>query len=192
MEDMFKQIYRYDEDTDEFILEMALNHFHELFHEWDASTIRKKDLDPDLVDFLVEAVTDLPKDANIAILFKLSSSEPDPKLEDIAQNALHNYFDFKIHLSKRQVNRFLRRALSYLMIGFSFILGATLLDQVLDRITFNVLTQGLFIGGWVFIWESVSLLFFKIRGLRQDHKRYEKIKNATIYFKYQPQENQLG
>ena len=182
--EIFKKIFKYDEEKNEFLLEMSLNNFSEVFDEWDGSIIRKKDLDPELVDYLIEAVTELPSKAKIGISFRLHKKHRDTKLEEITKAVFINYFTFQIHLKNRQIYRLLKRAITYLILGFTFILFAYNLENKTTEILFDVLSEGLFIGGWVFVWESISLLFFKMKSVKNITKKYNKIINSRIYFNY--------
>ncbi|PAT01196.1 hypothetical protein CI105_08095 [Candidatus Izimaplasma bacterium ZiA1] len=182
--EIFKKIFKYNEEKNEFLLEMSLNNFDEMFDDWDASIIRKKDLDPELVDYLIEAVTELPYKAKIGISFRLHKKHKDIRLEEITKTVFTNYFTYQIHLKNRQVYRLLKRASIYLILGFIFILFAYNLENNTTEILFDVLAEGLFIGGWVFVWESISLLFFKIKSVLSITKKYSKIINSRIYFNY--------
>ncbi|MBD2053678.1 hypothetical protein [Leptolyngbya sp. FACHB-60] len=45
-----------------------------------------------------------------------------------------------------------------------------------------VLTEGLFIGGWVFLWEAVSLFFFSNRDLYNRYRTYRRLRNSEVIF----------
>lgn len=182
--DIYKRIYRYDDNTEAYLLDMAINSFYEIFHDWDGSAIRKKDLDPDMVDYMIEAVTELPRKANIGIVFHIRQHDHNKDLEEIAITALRNYFYFRIFVNKKRTQRLFKTAAIYMIFGFTFILSATLLEGLILSVTSSVLSQGIFIGGWVFVWESISLLFFKTRLIRNESKRFEKIRCSEVYYKY--------
>lgn len=182
--DIYKSIYAYDKITDSYQIEMSINNFHELFDEWDGSTIRKKDLDPEMVDYMIEAVRDLPKNANINIIFTIRNQPKNKELEDIAHIAFDQYFNFRIFLNTRKTRRILKTASFYLILGFGFIFSAYKLGGVIENLSSSILSEGLFIGGWVFIWESMSLIFFKSASIYKESKRFKKIIACKISYKY--------
>jgi hypothetical protein len=47
------------------------------------------------------------------------------------------------------------------------------------------MVEGLFIGGWVFLWEAIALFVFKNRDINLQIRRYERFKEAPIKFAYQ-------
>jgi hypothetical protein len=182
--DIYKHIYHYDNASNTYLLEMSINNFYEIFHDWDGSAIRKKDLDPDMVDYMIEAVTELPRKAKITIVFNIRQQNQNKALEDIAIIALKNYFEFRIFINNRKVQRLFKFAALYLIFGFCFILSANQLSNYLDTVTSSVFSEGLFIGGWVFVWESISLSFFKSSQVRIESKRFKRIMNSSVQYKY--------
>jgi hypothetical protein len=182
--DILKSMYRYDEENKQYLLELSLNDFDELFNEWDASPIRKKDLDPELVDYLIEAMNEIPSRENIGISFKLNQKVKDKNLEDVSRGVFKRYFEFQIYLNKKKIMRQYRKVITYLILGFAFIVTAYQLNTDNLNITFEVVSEGLFIGGWVFIWESISLLFFSIRGIKRLNRKYKRILDSMIRFRY--------
>lgn len=182
--DIYKHIYRYDKETQAYMLDMAINNFYEIFHDWDGSTIRKKDLDPDMVDYMIEAVTELPRKAKIGIVFNIRQHNHNKYLEEVAVIALQNYFRFLIFVNQKKTRRLIKTAVLYLTFGFTFIFCANQLQGFLQTISSSVFSEGLFIGGWVFVWESISILFFKTRSIRNESKRFEKIRHSEVYYEY--------
>jgi hypothetical protein len=180
----YKKVYPFDSKTKEFLLDLSIDHISELFDEWDGSILSKKDLDPDMVDYLVEAVKELPHKANIKIGFRIKQVKVEEPIMDQIKKALHNYFGFQIFLCYRKRLRLLRKAIIYLLFGLAFIYSAYEFDYVFENISMNVLKEGLFIGGWVFVWESISILFFERRNISKEAKQYKKIMQAPIVYKF--------
>ena len=63
--------------------------------------------------------------------------------------------------------------LAYLMISF-----------IQDNITFKIIREGLFIGGWFLMWESFSLFFFDSYEVKNRRKRYQRFLDSDIEFRY--------
>ena len=49
---------------------------------------------------------------------------------------------------------------------------------------FDVLLEGIYIGGWVLIWEAFSLFFFKTYALRKRKNMYLRFLHSPIRFVY--------
>ena len=48
----------------------------------------------------------------------------------------------------------------------------------------TILTEGLSIGGWVFLWEAFSLFFFSGQEASNQLKRYVRLLDTKVIFKY--------
>ena len=48
----YETIYRRNKSTGRVIIDIALDDYIEFFHEWDNSTIKKRDIHPELAEFL--------------------------------------------------------------------------------------------------------------------------------------------
>jgi len=65
-----------------------------------------------------------------------------------------------------------------------FLLMAYLIPTVSElSILMNVLMEGLFIGGWVLLWEAFAIFFFNGHELRIKRKLFVKFLDSEIKFK---------
>jgi hypothetical protein len=53
-----------------------------------------------------------------------------------------------------------------------------------DNIFLGTIQQGFNIGGWVFLWEVISMVFFRGREVSSEITKYQRFLNSLIYFKY--------
>lgn len=178
-----KKIYKYNEKMQRFEIEISLDYYKEMFNEWDAAPLRKKDLDPELVEYLENAANDIPLKQNVAINFIMPKNVKNIEMEDITRRVFKNYFQFLIHLNDRKIGKLFRRSIFFMLTGFILIALAYFLTKY-DTIPFEVFSEGVFIGGWVFIWEAISLQFFHIFDLKNINKRYKRYTQSTINYIY--------
>ena len=178
-----KKIYKYNETRKQFELEISLDYYKEMFNEWDAAPLRKKDLDPELVDYLENAAIDIPLKHDVLIHFIMPKNVKNSEMEEITRKVFRNYFMFLVHLNQRKIMKLFRKAILFGVLGFLMITLAYLFVEY-DTIPFEIFTEGVFIGGWVFIWETISLLFFHIYDLRSANKRYLRFNNSKIEYTY--------
>jgi hypothetical protein len=72
----------------------------------------------------------------------------------------------------------------FLLIGFIFLSVATFFSaQTEAAVLLSVLIESVFIAGWVFLWEAVSLFFFTNGGLYQRYRIYKRWQNAPVFFR---------
>ncbi len=180
-----KQIYKQNTESKAYIIEVSVDYYHEIFNGWDPSPIKRRDIEPDLLDFIEQCAYDIPLKYNIELHFYLPKSGVDVSKEQLTLTGIKNNFQFIIHFINRKLRVIRRKILLYIMMSFSFLVSGYLFKQYL---TLGVLTtpifEGLVIGGWVFLWEAFSLFFFSSQEIRGRLRRYLKFVDSPIYFYY--------
>lgn len=182
---LLESIYKFDDKTQTFIIDIALDSYQELFNDWDASPTWKKDLDPDLVKYLETSSYDIPRKKNIQINFFLPLEIEMQKNEDKAMRGINNYFMSELYFTRVELKYNLRKILAYIVLGFTFITTAYFIQNLTSiPFGFDILVEGVFIGGWVLLWEAFSLFFFSMYALRRKKRMYIRFLNSKILFSY--------
>lgn len=182
---LLKNIYKYDDKKKEFIIDIALNSYKELFNDWDASPTWKKDLDPDLVKYLEASSFDIPKKNNIRINFVLPFETEIEKSEEKVLRGINNYFKSELYFIRVELKHNFRKILAFILLGFTFITTAYFVqNQSTIPFGFDVLIEGVFIGGWVLLWEAFSLFFFSMYDIRRKKTMYLRFLRSKILFSY--------
>lgn len=179
-----KSIYKFDETRDTYLLEISIENYNELFNAWDASPIRKKDIDPELAEYLEQVGVDIPLKENIEIIFLIPKKARNEAFETKSKKAFLNYFNANIHFINRTLKSNLRKVFAYLLISFMFITVAYVLNSSSVTLSFDIIKEGLFIGGWVFMWEAFSLFFFSTSEIIAKKRRLQRFANTKILFHY--------
>lgn len=179
-----KSIYKFDELRDTFMLEISIEDYSELFNGWDASPIKKKDIDPELSDYLNTVSSDIPIKENIDIIFIIPKTKKNETLEHKAQKAFINYYNANNHFLNRLLHSNYKKIFAYILLGFLFITTAYVLKGLSVTLPFDIIKEGLFIGGWVFLWESFSLFFFVTSESRIKRRQNQRFADTTIRFEY--------
>lgn len=70
--------------------------------------------------------------------------------------------------------------------AFVFLSAAyTLQDTgISENVLMSILLEGIFIGGWVFLWEAFSLVFIYNQDVRRNLREMRRFSKAQITFKY--------
>ncbi|HIK44224.1 MAG TPA: hypothetical protein IGR64_04970 [Leptolyngbyaceae cyanobacterium M65_K2018_010] len=181
---LFNQVYALDQANNAYMVEVALDHYTDIFSEWDPAPFKRRELDPDLQLYLEGSAEEIPAQYPLEVCFTLPSGRRDRAMEDEVRAGLRNSIDFKLYLLKREVKAIHTRTLRYVITGFGTLWVARVLSGPAEAYTVtSVLTEGLFIGGWVFLWEAVSLFFFSNRELYCRHRTYQRLRNAQVVFR---------
>lgn len=180
-----KQIYKMNPETNAFIIEISLDSYNEIFNGWDPSPIKRRDLDPDLVHFMEECDAEIPLNYPLELQFYLPKEQLDEDKENLTRIGIKNNFSFTALFIMKELDLIKKKIVFYILTAFAFLwVGYLSRQQVEANIITSVLTEGLTIGGWVFLWEVFSLFFFSRQEVLARLKRYKRFKEANISFSY--------
>lgn len=181
-EEYIAEIYAIDKANNAYMIEAALDHYTDIFSEWDPAPFKRRELDPDLQFYLEGSADEIPKKYAIEVCFTLPPGTRDEAMEQDVRAGLRNSVDFKLYLLKKEIRLINVRTARYVLAGLGTLLVARLAEPLDINIFTSVLTEGLFIGGWVFLWEAVSLFFFSNRDLYNRYCTYKRLRGSEVIF----------
>lgn len=180
-------IYRMYEDTGRYAIEVAVDDYDDIFNEWDPAPFKRRDLDPELQCFLEECSRDIALKHPLAVVFYMPSTEHNSEKESLCIAGIKNHFALKIHVLEKKQNRVFHEVVRNMVIGIFILSFAVIFDAYpTQNLLFKILGQGLFIGGWVFIWEAIATIGFKNSSLQSKIKEWRRFLEAPIVFKKEP------
>lgn len=160
---LFSQVYALNPSTNSYIIEIALDRYTDIFDEWDPAPFKRRSIDPDLELYLEVSSEEIPLRYPVELCFKVLNGNRDEKMEGEAKNGLSNSFVFKMYLLKKDLKKSNVQILRWIIYGFVFLwVGTAFPDQWTSKRLLSLLAEALVIGGWVFLWEAVSLFFSQI------------------------------
>lgn len=181
---LFDEIYAIDASTNLYMIEIGLDDYGDIFNEWDSAPFKRRDLDPDLKLYLEGSSEEIPFRYSIELSFTIPKGSKNEPIEEELRYSLKNYFIFKLYLLRRELKETNAKMLRFVLIGFLLLWVATKFSEQFEGAPFaSILAEGLFIGGWVFIWEAVSLFFFTNRELYEDYRTYKRFNQAPVFFR---------
>ena len=172
---------RYDKTIEnEIIIKISTNKFENLFDNFDmSSSFLKKDLSQQLVDYIIESVSEI---SNEKFIIKFYFKE---KIEQ--ENILHlkksfdSYFNYLEELEKNKMREQVKNSFIFMLIGVFFITLSILLE-VNQQLTYRIISEGLMIAGWVSMWGAMATILVKWLPLSKKLKLFKKIVNSKIEF----------
>lgn len=181
----YELLYRKNPETGRIIIDIALEDHLEFFHKWDSSTYKKRDIDSELVQFLDLCSEDIPLSRKLEIAFSLHTDEINIEKENHIRSSFKNYFGSIKRLEQRKTKRIIRSSINLLCISLILLTLYGLLNDIRQSsIISRVFLESLLIGGWVFAWEAVHLLFIDIIEPFRRNKEIERFLDADLSFKY--------
>jgi hypothetical protein len=180
----FQKLYKLDEASNAYMIEVSLDTYDDIYDDWDPSPFKKRDIEDEFDDFIINASQDIPMNFNIMIVLYLPLSKKDTQKEAALVSAYKNFYAYeldrldktKADLYRKIINYFLM-SLFLLSIGFFFFR-----DE--KNIFISVLHEGIFIGGWVFLWEFFTDIFITRRELQEEYKLHKRLYSSDIRFIY--------
>lgn len=182
--DYLKKMYNVNPETGNYIIELNLDSYLEVFNEWDHSSYKRRDMAPDLAHFLEECSEDIPLKYDIDIFMYLPKESQELEKEKIIINGIHSYYNFYAVTEKKSLKKQYREMINFMVIAFILIFLNIIISSHVHSIIARGLTQGLVVGAWVFLWEPITFFTFERREISNIVRTYERLANANIYFKY--------
>lgn len=184
----YEQIYERDSKTGNIVIDIALSDYLEFFHEWDHAVFKKRDMHPELAEFLEECSNDIPPREALDIRFYLADELRNPEKEDIIRTSYRHYFDAGIAQEKGEIRRTVFGSGVMLFIAIALLSVYTLLaDYEPDTVIKSALLESLLIGGWVLTWEAFHRVAIEIVEPLRRKKTMKRLQDVTISFRYSRQ-----
>jgi hypothetical protein len=191
---MKKQILdRYTLTRDnEFIIDIAAGKVEDLFNDFDKyAPYRKKELDQDLVNYIIDSVREIGKE-DFVIQFRFTSNV-DERLESRVRESVRNYFLYLKDLKLRVLSGMTRTSLILFSIGVLILFLSVWINQKaagFDTVFTHVFAEGLTVAAWVSLWNALATFLINWAPHHRQIKRFERISRAPMYFHSEAQERQ--
>ncbi len=185
-----KILERYTRTADGRInIDISAGRIEELYNNFDRiSPYIKKELDSELVEYLIDSVGEIGKHAFI-INFHFSKPVDNSLLARV-RSSIHNYFLYLKELQMKDLFQMIRRSLIFLAIG-SVIFSITLwINQNVNDSTgvvISILIEGLTVASWVSFWQALANFIINWTPHRRKIILYERIAKAPVDFNLQSQ-----
>lgn len=178
-----RYIYHTNQHNNAYLIELNLDKYEDLFNSWDGAELDRKELDPELSHFLERASYELPLDERVELCFYLPEEKRDQKMEADSKATIKNNFRMNLFFIDRNLKYNNKKSITYIIIGVLFLITAYLIPENQElSLLISLLMEGLFVGGWVFLWEAFSIFFFGSRKLKDKKKRYFRYLDSDIVF----------
>jgi hypothetical protein len=180
---LFNEVYQRNPSNNHYRIEIALNQYSDVFSEWDPAPYKRRELDPDLELYLKGCSDEIPLRHLVELWLLIPAEIRDEAVEEEVRIAFKNSLAFKMYFLKRELRKTNIKALRCILLGFLFLwLGSAFSVQYGNEGLRPLLAEALIIGGWVFLWEAVSLFFFTDHEIYHRYRAYKRWQKAPIIF----------
>ena len=181
--DALREIYPYDPHTRTFTIPTRVANYNEFFNPLDPSPAPARDLTPELVEYLNQCSIEIPAQYGLIIRLQVENAPQSPQHEQDCISSLRTFYQHNVFVVQAHIQRMRSRALKFLLISF-LCLAVTILGEgwVSAGFVGNLLQEALLIGGWVFMWEAVTLNFIEMDSYSQEIIRFRRLIAAKVTF----------
>ena len=161
--------HRYRRENGHACIDVRLNAIDQLFDNRDPAPFRERDLDPDLVEYLMAAGEDLAAAGAFKVVFWLAQ----PCVPDEVQTGYRAHFDYELERLWRRQRRQRRTGQVALFVGATLLVALLSLSQLLSGNSSRsaiVLREGLAILSWVVMWRPVEALIYDWLPIRRERR----------------------
>lgn len=185
MYDLLNRLYRRNPQSKAYIIDIKIRGFGDLFNDLDPSPLRKRDLDQDFINYLEESSADIPLKHSLDLHISCPFAEKEKDKEARIIQGVKSYYQIILHNLQRKLYQLIKNSLLYFTIGIIFLFLSLYFTKSLSPTYIHkLLSEGMIIGGWVFLWESLALAVFKSSSLRKEKRRMQRILESKISFTY--------
>lgn len=166
------------------IIDIAASKIEDLFSYYDRSApYLKKDLDQELVDYIVDACRDIGN-APFILQFSIDNLLDEEAMSRLRQS-IPRYFLYLKELEIRDLKRMFRTSTTLLLVGLVLLTLSVWVNLRLEtdaRVISHVFAAGLTVAAWVSLWEALATFLINWLPHRRRIKRCNRIANAPIHF----------
>lgn len=164
---------RYRVEDGVHCIDVRLGTLEQLFDNRDPAPFRERDLDPDLVEYLLAAAEDVMPYGRFRVVFWFAAL---PSI-DVA-HAVRAHWEYEIERLARRRHRQRRTGQVALLIGVTLLVVLLALAQLAERIP--PLREGLMILSWVVMWRPVEALIYDWLPVRRERKLMAHLLEAAV------------
>lgn len=173
-------VSRYRMENGEPCIDVRVTGVEQLFDNRDPAPFRERDLDPDLVEYLLAAGDDLAGQRGFRVVFWLSR----PCQPGEVDAAVHAHFEYELDRMLRRRRRQRRTGQVALLLGIGIIIALLSLAQLVTTVIKGpvgaALHEGLVISSWVVLWRPVEILIYDWIPVRRERRVVRRMLAAPI------------
>ena len=176
---------RYEKDSDgRIIIDVSATRIEVLYNDFDKNApFIRRDLDQDLVDYLIACARELKRESFILRL-RLDQAPDDEKQSRIRQS-VQAYFLYLAECEQQRVLQMFRRSGILFCIGLAILFLSVSVNRTLGperSVVANVFAEGLTVAAWVSLWESLAVFLIEWFPLRKNTMLYRLFADAELTF----------
>jgi hypothetical protein len=166
-------------------LDIHVDASERLFNSIDPAPFRDRDLDPEVITYVVEWAEDQPSDAQLKLCVQLDHATPGHDDAAVIRAGFAENFRQLAASKRRELRRLFRDGRISLMIGLGFVTIAILIGESISQVIGNagyarIIADSAVIGAWVALWHPINIFLFDWWPIRRRAKLYDRLAAAEV------------
>jgi hypothetical protein len=162
------------------VLELNLSDKRQLFNSMDPAPFRERDLDPEVVSYIVEWAEELPPSAELAMVVTLDQETVSSQDVGLLREALVEDFKRRAASARRRLRRLFRDGRISLLIGMLFLAAAIVISDAIGNLLstqryVTLVQETVVIGGWVALWHPINIFLYEWWPVRAEARLYDRL-----------------
>ncbi len=163
-------------------IDLRVQEIRQLFDLRDPAPFRERDLDPGLVEYVIEAVEETPSRAPLKIAVHSAAGRDAVVDDDGIRSSFRAHFQHALDVLSMRIRTHMRQGRAAVIVGV-LVLSACLVlaHNIAPTTTWKaIVRQGLEIGGWVAIWRPVEHFLYDWWPILAERRRLRRILAAEV------------
>lgn len=166
-------------------LELSVVDPMQLFNSMDPAPFHERDLDAEVVDYIVEWAQELASDAPLGLVVTVHHEEAPDHGADLIRDAVHMSFQRRALAKRRALKKLLREGRISLVIGIAFLAVAIFISDYLGGVITNknyawLVQESVVIGGWVALWHPLNIFLYDWWPIRAQRRLFERLGQMQV------------
>lgn len=187
VENYFNEVNDINDRTLHYIVNLRVHKYNDIFDNLDNSPLKARNINKNIQLYLKDSFANISNKNSINIIFHITGEEKDELKEEaiilaIQRCCLKRLKSKRADLRSSNIDTVIYLLTSVLLLSIGFDLETIFIDRT---VLFNTLLEGVNIGGWIFLWEAISKLFFRSKDINNEIQEIHRILKSNVSFTYE-------
>lgn len=171
------------------LLELSIADPMQLFNSMDPAPFRERDLDAEVVSYVIDWASEAPLSAPLSMRVSLQQRSASAEHEGILRDAVHESFRRRAQSSRRRLKNLFRDGRISLLIGLTFLAAAIFVSDYLGARISNenyawLVQESVVIGGWVALWHPLNIFLYDWWPIRAEARLFDRLAEMEVQLRY--------
>ncbi|EQC49840.1 hypothetical protein [Bacteriovorax sp. DB6_IX] len=177
----------YSKENGKFVVEVQVESIDQLYDKRDPNPFRIKDLDDDVVEYILSSVGDIgyKKVGKLKIFIKKRHLEVEIRA---AEAAVKDYFLYRQDITEKKIRAIFTTGFKALLIGLTFLACSIAVSASVGKVPKSdflalYVKEGLLLLGWVSMWKPINIFLYEWWPLIELKNTFKKLSEIDLEFK---------